>query len=242
MGRKWNNIKEKKASADRSRAQVYTKMLRDVTIAAKKGGESPDSNFMLRIALDKCRKYNVPKDNIERAIKRGLGGETDDYFDITYEGYGVNGVAVFVEASTNNVTRTAANVKSYFNKSGGSLGTSGCLQFVFDHKAVFEVPVGSIDEESFTLELIDAGADDIVVEDGDFVITGNMASFGAIQKKLDELKVTASSAGLERVPTNHKEVNKETFDQIMKLVNMLEEDDDVNKVYHNIQYDEALFA
>lgn len=238
MGRKWNNIKEKKGDQDKAKALIYTKCLREVTKAVKQGGEDPNSNFMLRISLDKCKKYNVPKDNVDRAIKKGLGTEDEGYEDISYEGYGPNGVAIFVEASTNNVTRTVANVRNFFNKCGGSLGTTGCLQFVFSHKAVFEIKQNNINEDEFTLEMIDAGAEDVVLEDGYFTVTAAMETFGAIQHKLDELKITAEEAGLERVPQMYKEVDVETFKTVMKLVDLLEGDDDVNKVYHNIQYDE----
>ena len=239
MGRKWNNIKEKKGDQDKARSLIYTKTLREVTKAVKLGGSETESNFMLRIALEKCRKYNVPKDNIDRAIKKGLGNEDEGFEDITYEGYGPNGVAVFVEASTNNVTRTVANVRNFFNKCGGSLGTTGCLQFVFERKAVFEIPQGKLVEDDFTLEMIDAGAEDVVLEDGFFTVTAPMESFGDIQNKLDAMKVTADEAGLERVPLTFKEIDKETFKTIMKLVDLLESDDDVTKVYHNVQYDDA---
>jgi len=239
MGRKWNNIKEKKGDQDKQRSLIYTKTLREVTKAVKNGGEEIESNFLLRIALEKCRKYNVPKDNVDRAIKKGLGNEDEGYEDIAYEGYGPNGVAIFVEASTNNVTRTVANVRNAFNKCGGSLGTTGCLQFVFERKAVFEIPQGKIVEDDFTMDMIDAGAEDVVLEDGYFTVTGPMESFGSIQSKLDELKISAEEAGLERVPLTYKEIDKETWKIISKLVDMLENDDDVNKVYHNVQYDES---
>lgn len=240
MGRKWNNIKEKKGAQDKARGQVYTKLARFITKAVKTGGENPDSNFMLRIYLEKGRKSNLPRDVIERAIKKGMGAEDDNYHDINYEGYGVGGVAIFIEASSDNPTRTAPNVKNCFTKCGGSLGTSGCLQFVFEHNAVFEIEAKEIkDEDSFTLEMIDAGASDIQQEDGYFTVSGPMMSFGPIQKKLDELKIKAEEAGLERVPQTFKKVDKETFKTIMKLVTMLENDDDVVKVYHNIEYDQA---
>ena len=132
MGRKSAKIAAKKGAADRAKSQVYTKALHDVATAVKSGGGDPDTNFLLKIALERCKKFNVPKDNIDRAIKRGLGGDGEGYSDITYEGYGAGGVGVFVEASTNNTTRTAANVRSYFNKCNGSLGKDGCLQFIFD--------------------------------------------------------------------------------------------------------------
>lgn len=238
MGRKWNNIKEKKGAQDKQRGLIYTKLLREVTKAVKNGGDAVESNFLLKISLEKCRKYNVPKDNIDRAIKKGLGGDDEGYEDITYEGYGPNGVAIFVEASTNNVTRTASNVRSYFNKCHGSLGTSGCLQFVFEHKAVFEVEASKLNEDDFTLMMIDAGADDVVLEDGFFTVTAPMENFGPIQKALEANKIAAEEAGLERLPTNFKEVDVETFKTCMKLIDMLENDDDVTKVYHNIQYDD----
>lgn len=239
MGRKWNNIKEKKGDQDKQRSLMYTKCLREVTKATKNGGEEVESNFMLRIALEKCRKYNVPKDNIDRAIKKGLGNEDEGYSDITYEGYGPNGVAIFVEASTNNGTRTVANVRNFFNKCGGSLGTSGCLQFVFERKSVFEIPMGKLIEDDFTLEMIDAGAEDVVLEEGFFTVTAPMESFGTIQQKLDQLKIVADEAGLERVPLTFKEVDNETFKIIMKLVDLLESDDDVTKVYHNLEYNDS---
>ena len=239
MGRKWNNIKEKKGDQDKQRSLIYTKSLREVTKAVKNGGSEIESNFLLRIALEKCRKYNVPKDNIDRAIKKGLGNEDEGYEDIAYEGYGPNGVAIFVEASTNNVTRTIANVRNFFNKCGGSIGTTGCLQFVFERKAVFEIAQGKLNEDDFTLELIDAGAEDVVLEDGYFTVTAAMESFGSIQNKLDQMKITADEAGLERVPLTFKEIDKETFKTITKLVDLLEGDDDVTKVYHNVQYDDS---
>ncbi len=239
MGRKWNNIKEKKGDQDKQRSLIYTKSLREVTKAVKNGGSEIESNFLLRIALEKCRKYNVPKDNIDRAIKKGLGNEDEGYEDIAYEGYGPNGVAIFVEASTNNVTRTIANVRNFFNKCGGSIGTTGCLQFVFERKAVFEIAQGKLNEDDFTLELIDAGAEDVILEDGYFTVTAAMESFGSIQNKLDQMKITAEEAGLERVPLTFKEIDKETFKTITKLVDLLESDDDVTKVYHNVQYDDS---
>lgn len=238
MGRKWNNIKEKKGDQDKQRSLIYTKTLREVTKAVKNGGEEVESNFLLRIALEKCRKYNVPKDNVDRAIKKGLGNDDEGYEDIAYEGYGPNGVAIFVEASTNNPTRTVANVRNFFNKCGGSLGTSGCLQFVFERKAVFEIPAANLVEDDFTMEMIDVGADDVVLEDGFYTVSAPMEAFGKIQHKLDELKISADEAGLERLPLNFKEADADTFKVIMKLVDLLEGDDDVNKVYHNIEWKE----
>lgn len=236
MGRKSAKIAQKKGAADKTRSQVYTKALHDVATAVKSGGPDVDSNFLLKIALERCKKFNVPKDNIERAIKRGQGGPGEGHEDVTYEGYGPAGVGIFVEASTNNTTRTVANVKSYFNKNGGSLGTNGCLQFIFDRKAVFTVPKGNLNEDEFTLELIDAGAEDIELEDGVFEVTGPMEAFGTIQNKLQELGTTPEEAGLQRIPNNFKTVDdEETLAQIERLIDLLEEDEDVVAVYHNLE-------
>lgn len=238
MGRKSAKIANKKGAADRAKSQVYTKALHDVATAVKSGGGDPESNFLLKIALERCKKFNVPKDNIDRAIKRGMGGDGEGYTDITYEGYGAGGVGVFVEASTNNVTRTAANVRNYFNKSGGSLGKDGCLQFIFDRLAVFTVPKGELDEEEFTLEMIDAGAEDIETEEENFEVYGPMESFGSIQTKLQEMGVTPEEAGLQRIPNNFKAADEETYAQIEKLIGLLEDDEDVVSVYHNLEGEE----
>lgn len=238
MGRKWANIEKKKGAADKLRGQIYTRILFDVTKAVKNGGDQPTSNFMLKVALDKCRKFNVPKDNIDRAIKKGLGGVDDGYQEINYEGYGPGGVAIFVEASTNNVTRTIGNVRSYFTKCGGTVGTTGSLQFIFTRKAVFELPQGELNEDDFTLEMIDAGAEDIELSDEYFEVSGPMESFGTISKKLEQMNITPEEAGLVQVPTTFKEVSDETYLIIRKLIDLLEGDDDVLKVYHNMEFRE----
>ena len=235
MGRKSAKIANKKGAADKAKSQVYTKALNDVIIAVKSGGAEVESNFLLKIALERCKKFNVPKDNIDRAIKRGLGGDGEGYEDISYEGYGPGGVAIFVEASTNNPTRTVANVRNFFNKNGGSLGTSGSLEFIFDRKAVFMIPSEGIDEDEFTLEMIDAGADEIELEDNLFEVIGPMEAFGSIQEKLQSLNVTPEEAGLERIPTTMKEADDETTEQVEKIIDLLESDEDVTTVYHNMQ-------
>lgn len=239
MGRKSAKIAAKKGAADKARSQVYTKALHDVATAVKSGGGDAETNFLLKIALERCKKFNVPKDNVDRAIKRGLGGDSEGYQDVTYEGYGAGGVAVFVETSTNNVTRTVANIRNYFNKSGGSLGKDGSLQFIFDRKAVFTVPKNDLDEDDFTLEMIDAGAEDIELEDGLFEVIGPMEVFGQIQNKLQELGTTPEEAGLQRIPNNFKAVdNDEIMGQLEKLIGLLEDDEDVVTVYHNIEAEE----
>ena len=240
MGRKSAKIAAKKGAADKAKSQIYTKALHDVATAVKSGGGDPETNFLLKIALDRCKKFNVPKDNVERAIKRGLGDGGEGYEDVNYEGYGPDGVAVFVETSTNNVTRTVANVRSYFNKCGGSLGKDGCLQFIFDRKAVFTIPNEQVkDEEELQLELIDAGAEDFDTDEGLFEIYGPMESFGTIQEKLQELNLSPEEASLQRIPNNFKSVeSNETMTQLEKLIGLLEDDEDVVSVYHNIEANE----
>lgn len=235
MGRKSAKIAAKKGASDRAKAQIYTRALKDVFKASKSGGGDPDTNFLLKVAIERCKKFNVPKDNIDRAIKKGQGGDGAGYEDVTYEGYGPNGVAIFVEASTNNTTRTAGNVRSYFKKCGGSLGVNGSLQFIFERKAVFQIPSEGIDEDEFTLEMIDVGAEDVELEDDMYEVKGPMEVFGAIQVKLQEMNITPDEAGLVRVPITTKEADEDTIEQVDKLVAMLEEDDDVVTVYDNLE-------
>lgn len=235
MGRKSAKIAARKGAQDRAKSQIYTRALADVFIASKSGGADPDTNFLLKVAIDRAKKFNVPKDNIDKAIKKGQGGDGVGYEDINYEGYGPNGVAVFVEASTNNVTRTVANVRNYFNKCGGSLGVSGTLEFIFERKAIFIIPKENIqDEDDFTLQMIDAGAEDVEPDEDIFEVSGPMESFGSIQEKLQEINITPEEASLQRIPLNHKEVDEETAKQIDKLLGLLEDDEDVVTVYHNM--------
>ena len=234
MGRKSAKIAARKGAQDKLRSQIYTKLLFEVTKAVKIGGEDPETNFMLRVALGKCKKGNVPKDNIDRAIKKGLGADGDGFSDVNYEGYGPGGVAVFVETSTNNVTRTIANIRYCFSRNGGNLGTAGSLQFIFEHKAVFEVLMAELDEDEFMLEMIDAGAEDIEPENDVFVITAQKEDFGSVQAKLEEMGITPEEASLERIPTSTKSINEDTLEQLYKLIDALEADEDVIRVFTNL--------
>jgi len=238
MGRKSAKIAAKKGATDKAKSRIYSKALHDVAIAIKSGGVDPGSNFLLKIALDRCKKFNVPKDAIERAIKKGSGEGGEGWEEVNYEGYGAGGVAIFAETTTNNTTRTVANVRSYFNKCNGSLGKDGCLQFIFDRKAVFLIPQGDLVEDDFALEMIDVGAEDINLEESVFEVIGPMDAFGEIQKKLQSMDITPDEAGLERIPTSFKSVDEETKAEIEKLTGMLEDDDDVVNVFHNIEPDE----
>jgi YebC/PmpR family DNA-binding regulatory protein len=235
MGRKSSKIAARKGAQDRLRSQIYAKALFEVTRSVKKGGEDSGTNFLLRVALNKCRKSNVPKENILRAIKKGLGNDGDNYQDVAYEGYGPGGIALFVETSTNNVARTVANMRFYFSRNNGQLGNSGSLQFLFNQKAVFEILAEGLDSDEFELEMMDAGAEDIELEDDSFVVYAEKEDFGAVQSKLEEMGITPEEASLERIPTTTKEIDEETFESVMKLIDVMEADEDVLKVYHNIE-------
>lgn len=243
MGRKWNNIKMKKAAQDKQRSQNYTKVLREVTMAVKRAGHAEvEANFALKIALLKAREYNVPKDNVDKAIKKGLGTDGAEIEEINYEGYGLDGVAIFIEAATDNPTRTVGNIRSYFNKWGGSLGTPGCLQFVFERKATFTIKAENMNKMSsddLMMELIDFNIDDVESEEGFITVKGPVEAYGDIYKKLEDLKIKVEESGLERLPLNTKEVSKESFDKIQKLIDVLDSDDDIQKVYHNLEWNEA---
>ena len=238
MGRKSAKIAAKKGANDKAKGQIYTKMLKDVFMSANRGGADPGTNFLLKVALDRCKKYNVPKDNIEKAIKKSQGSDGVGYEEVNYEGYAPGGVAIFVETSTNNVTRTVANVRSYFNKCNGSLGTAGALEFIFERKALFTIVPEGIDEDDFTLNMIDAGAEDVELHDDMYEVTGPVESFGTIQEKLQEMNITPEEASLIRIPTSTKEVDEENLTQIEKLIDLLESDDDVVTVYHNLEISE----
>jgi YebC/PmpR family DNA-binding regulatory protein len=243
VGRKWNNIKMKKAAQDKARSQSYTKVLREILMAVKNSGHAEvESNFALKIALQKAKDNNVPRDNVDKAIKKGLGQDGAIVEEINYEGYGLDGVAVFIESATDNPTRTVSNIRSYFNKYGGSLGTPGCLQFVFERKATFtikEEDMNKMSTDDLMMELIDFNIDDVELEDGYVTVKGPTDSYHDIYKKLEELKIKSEDSGLERLPLNTKEVTKESYEKIQKLIDVLESDDDVTKVYHNLEWNEA---
>jgi YebC/PmpR family DNA-binding regulatory protein len=243
VGRKWNNIKMKKAATDKARSQSYTKVLREIYMAVKNSGnDDPDSNFALKIALVKGREFNVPRDNIDKAIKKAMGQDGAQIEEINYEGYGIDGVALFIETATDNPTRTVSNIRSYFNKHGGSIGTPGCLQFVFERKATFTIKeenLKGLSTDDLMMELIDFNIDDVELEEGFVTVKGPVESYGDIYKKLEEMKIKIEDSGLERLPLNTKEITKESYDKLQKLIDVLEGDDDVSKVYHNLEWNDA---
>ena len=218
-------------------ARTFTRIGKEIDIAVKAGGPDPANNTRLRILIQNAKAENMPKENVERAIKRAISKDTSDYKEIVYEGYAPFGIAVVVETATDNHTRTVANVRHCFSKYGGSLGTTGSLDFLFDRKCVFKISrPENFDLEEFELEMIDYGADEIFEDEENHVsIYGAFESFGAIQKYLEDSKYEITSGEFERIPLDTKELTEEQRETVDKLLEKLEEDDDVTNVYHNIK-------
>ncbi|MEG0518764.1 MAG: YebC/PmpR family DNA-binding transcriptional regulator [Bacteroidales bacterium] len=234
MGRAFEFRKERKMKRWGNMARVFTRLGKEITIAAKAGGPDPDTNSKLRSLIQTAKSENMPKDNIERAIKRSVEKEHADYKEVVYEGYGPHGIAILIETATDNTTRTVANVRSYFNKSNGSLGTSGSVDFMFERKCVFRMKSANpVDLEELELEMIDYGVEEIFREEEEFVIYGAFESFGAIQKYIEENGYELISGQFERIPTAElKRLNAEQRADIEKLLERIENDDDVQNVYH----------
>ena len=239
MGRAFEFRKARKFKRWGNMARVFTKLGKEITIAAKQGGPEPENNPRLRVLMQNAKKENMPKENVERAIKRAVSKDFTDYKEMNYEGYGPFGIAIFVETATDNTTRTVANVRSYFNKNGGSLGTSGSLEFLFEHKCVFHIAKkDGMSLEDLELELIDYGVDEVDEDEDEVVLYGEVAQNSAIQKYLEENGYEITSSEFVRIPNDVKEVTPEQRESIEKLIEKLEEDEDVQNVFHNMKEDE----
>ena len=235
MGRAFEYRKATKLKRWGNMARVFTKLGKQITIAARESGSDPDTNPRLRVLIQTAKKENMPKENVERAIKRATSKDESDYKEMVYEGYGPNGIAIVIETATDNPTRTVANVRSYFNKFGGSLGTSGSLQFLFDHKCVFKIaPKEGMSIDDLELELIDCGVDELMEDEGNIILYGEFQSYSSIQKYLEENGYEIFSAEFERIPNDMKELNDEQKAQVNKLIDKIEEDEDVQNVFHNM--------
>lgn len=237
---KWSTIKRKKGAADAKRSKLFSKLVKDITIAVKESGNDPDSNPRLRLAIQLAKAASMPKDNVQRAIKKGDDKDGASYVELTYEGYAPHGVAVFVECTTDNPTRTVANVRMIFNKYSGSLGKNGSLSFIFDRKGIFSFPVGDLDMDEMELEIIDAGAEDFEIEDGMATITTDLEDFGNMMKKLEELNIEPETAELQRVPNNTEALDVETSKKVLRMIDAFEADDDVSNVFHNLEMTDEL--
>ncbi|MDR2791269.1 MAG: YebC/PmpR family DNA-binding transcriptional regulator [Tannerellaceae bacterium] len=236
MGRAFEYRKARKLKRWGNMARVFTKLGKEITIAVKSGGPDPEVNPRLRVLIQQAKKENMPKENVERAVKKASSKEFTDYKEMNYEGYGPHGIAIFVETATDNTTRTVANVRSSFNKHGGSLGTSGSLEFLFEHKVVFRtVAKDGISLEELELELIDLGVDEVIEDEGELVISGEFPQNAAIQKYLEENAFEINGAEFIRLPNDLKEVTPAQREQVEKLIEKLEEDEDVQNVFHNMK-------
>ena len=216
---KWSTIKRKKGAADAKRSKLFSKLVKDITIAVKESGNDPDSNPRLRLAITLAKAASMPKDNVARAIKKGDDKDGANYVELTYEGYAPHGIAVFVECTTDNTQRTVSNVRAIFNKYSGSLGKNGSLSFIFDRKGIFSFPIGDLDIDEIELEIIDAGAEDFEIEDGMVTITTNLEDFGNMMKKLEELNIEPETAELQRIPNNTESLDVETSKKVLMLNN-----------------------
>jgi len=235
MGRAFEYRKATKMKRWGNMARVFTKLGKQITIAVRESGPEPDTNPRLRVLITQSKKENMPKENVERAIKKAISKDEADYKEMVYEGYGPNGIAIVVETATDNPTRTVANIRSYLTRHGGSLGTSGCLQFLFDHKCVFKIaPKDGVSLEDLELELIDFGVDELVEDEDGIILYGEFQSYSSIQKYLEENGFEIFSAEFERIPNDMKELNEEQKAQVMKLLDKIEDDEDVQNVFHNM--------
>ena len=232
---KWSTIKRKKGANDAKKGKIFTKIIKEIMIAAREGGGDIDTNARLRLAVQNAKGANMPKDNIERAIKKASGADADSYVETTFEGYGPGGIAVFTECLTDNNNRTVASVRATFNKLGGKLGTNGSLSSLFERKGVFTISKEGISMEDIELDLIDAGAQDFEDDDETFTITCAMEDFGSVNRKLIDLEIEPEEAGLKRIPKTTKTLDLESVKKVLRFIEVLEDDDDVQNVYHNLE-------
>jgi YebC/PmpR family DNA-binding regulatory protein len=237
---KWSTIKRKKGALDSKRSKIFSKIIKEITVAVKEGGADPDGNPRLRLAIANAKGASMPKDNIQRAISKGSDKDTANFTETSFEGYANGGIAIFIEATTDNNQRTISNVRMYFNKYSGNLGTNGSLSFLFDRKGIFTIPQGTLNTEDFEMEMIEAGAEDMQLEEGFFTVTTAMENFGSMMRKLEELGIEPESAKLQRIPKETTKLDLESAKKVMRLIELFEEDDDIQAVYHNMEMTDEL--
>ena len=236
MGRAFEYRKARKMKRWGTMAKTFTKIGKEIAICVKSAGPDPQSNGRLRVLMQNAKAASMPKETVERAIKKASSKEQVDYKEVVYEGYGPFGIAIIIETATDNTTRTVANVRSYFNKCNGSLGTAGSVDYMFEHKCHFKVvKKEGQDIEELELEMIDCGISEIFEEEENLIIYGEFESYGAIQKYLEENKFEIVSAEFERIPSETKTLTEDQVTAVEKLLEKLEEDEDVTSVYHNMQ-------
>jgi len=237
---KWSTIKRKKGALDAKRSKIFSRIVKEITVAVKESGPEPDNNPRLRLAINNAKGVNMPKDNIQRAINKA-GADGENFQEVNFEGYAPGGVALFIECLTDNHVRSVSAVRAVFNKRSGSLGTNGSLAFLFDRKGIFQVPKNAkLNRDDFELEVIDAGAEDFEETEDMYIITTPLEDFGNMQRKLEELGATVENAELQRIPNLLKAADVDTAKSVLRMVELLEELDDVQNVYHNMEMTDEL--
>jgi YebC/PmpR family DNA-binding regulatory protein len=235
MGRAFEFRKGRKMKRWSAMAKTFTRIGKDIVMAVKEGGPNPDANSRLRAVIQNAKAANMPKDNVERAIKNASNKDTANYKEILFEGYAPHGIAILIETASDNNNRTVANIRSYFNKCNGTMGTQGSVEFMFDHTCNFRIPKGHLDPEELELELIDFGAEEVFEDEDGILIYAPFGSFGTIQKELENRSLEILSSGFERIPQITKELSDAQIADVEKLIEKIEEDDDVMNVYHTMQ-------
>ncbi|MCH1608485.1 MAG: YebC/PmpR family DNA-binding transcriptional regulator [Flavobacteriaceae bacterium] len=232
MGRAFEFRKARKMKRWSTMAKTFTRIGKDIVMAVKDGGPDPDNNSRLRAVIQNAKAANMPKDNVERAIKKASDKNTENYKEVLFEGYAPHGIAILVETATDNNNRTVANVRSYFNKSNGNLGTSGSVEFMFDRTCNFRIPAEGVDVEEIELDFIDFGVEEIFEDEDGVLLYAPFDQFGAIQKELEKREVEILSSGFERIPQITKKLTADQEEEVIRLIEKIEEDDDVQNVYH----------
>ncbi|MBT8219573.1 MAG: YebC/PmpR family DNA-binding transcriptional regulator [Bacteroidia bacterium] len=235
MGRAFEYRKARKFARWDKMAKTFSRIGKDIVIAVKEGGPDETTNPKLRAAIQNARDANMPLDNVKRAIKKASDKDTSDFKETLFEGYAPHGIAIMIETATDNNKRTVANIRSYFNKYNGSLGTSGSVSFMFDHKCHFKIPKGELDIEELELEMIDYGVDEVFEDEDKILLYGSFEDYGGIQSVLEEKGLEILASGFDRIPANTTKLSEEQVADVEKLLEKIEEDDDVQKVYHNME-------
>ncbi len=235
MGRAFEFRKARKIKRWSAMAKTFTRIGKDIVMAVKEGGPDPQNNSRLRAVIQNAKAANMPKDNVERAIKKASDKETQNFKEVLFEGYAPHGIAILVETATDNNNRTVANIRSYFNKCNGSLGTAGSVEFMFDHSCNFRIDPEGQDPEQLEFELIDFGLEELFVDDDGIIIYAPFENFGAIQKELENRSIEILSSGFDRIPNTMKSLSPDQVEEVEKLLEKIEEDYDVQNVYHNME-------
>ncbi|MGB1404366.1 MAG: YebC/PmpR family DNA-binding transcriptional regulator [Flavobacteriaceae bacterium] len=238
MGRAFEFRKARKMKRWSAMAKTFTRLGKDIVMAVKEGGPDPDNNSRLRAVIQNAKAANMPKDNIERAIKKASDKDAKDFKEVLFEGYAPHGIAVLVETATDNNNRTVANIRSYFNKANGNLGTAGSVEFMFDHSCSFRINAADLDPEEIELEFIDFGVEEVFVDEDGMLLYAPFESFGEIQKELEKRAFEILSSGFERIPTTTKSLSPDAQEEVLQLLERIEEDDDVQNVYHTLEIKE----